>query len=437
MMPETTTTSTAMRRVRWTYYLSNSLIWFATVLPLAITVLYAQSRGFSLTEIGLYGGLYSIATAAFELPSGLLADRFGRKRITLWSLLLAITAVGTFLISFTLPVLLVYAVLLGASRALGSGALLAWFVDEQQALDPNVDLQPSLAVANTVQLLALALATLSGGLIPTFFHDVFPEAGQVLTPLAMPLIASMLMHAVALLAVWRLIRESRSTAEHHASLRVVTTEALTLLRGSPVLRTILIAAALAGVALMAVETFWQPFMAERLERGTKQTWLFGVIMAGSFGAGMAGSLLSIPLSRMLKGRYAAVAALFQLVWLLAILLLAWQTAPGPSTAFLWLAYLALGGTGSPLTTLFNQHVPSSRRSVMLSVDSLATFAGAAVGSLALGWLAENTSISVAWTVAATAVALSSALLLRLDRRPAPDDAVVARTQPPHCAPDRP
>src|SRR5690606_36711569 len=172
-----------VRRLQVRYYLASALTWFATALPMAMTVLYAQSRGFSLTDVGLYAGVFALCTVMFELPSGLLADAVGRKRVTLLEEALASVALVVFFFADSLGTLLLHAVLLGASKACGSGALEAWFVDELLALDAQSDLQPHLALANTMQLLALVVGTLVAGLLPTFVDPLLPLAWELVSPL--------------------------------------------------------------------------------------------------------------------------------------------------------------------------------------------------------------------------------------------------------------
>lgn len=61
-------------RLERTYYLTKALFWFATALPVGVWVLFAQSRGFTLGQVGLFYGLYSLTVALLEVPSGTLAD---------------------------------------------------------------------------------------------------------------------------------------------------------------------------------------------------------------------------------------------------------------------------------------------------------------------------------------------------------------------------
>src|SRR5690554_2408063 len=149
--------------VRPAYYLVTSLNWFGAVLPMTVMVLLAQARGMSLAEVGLFMGVYSVVVAVLEVPSGALADSLGRKRTYLLGGAVAAVARVAALLAFDLPGFMAFALLLGASRALTSGALEAWFVDALQEEDADVDLQPALAAAGSYQLAALALGTLAGG----------------------------------------------------------------------------------------------------------------------------------------------------------------------------------------------------------------------------------------------------------------------------------
>ncbi len=412
------------RAIERVYVVVSALSWFAAVLPMPVMVLYAQSRGFSLVEVGLFTGVYALTVALLEVPTGGLADAIGRKHVALISYGLAIVASATFLFSFTLPVLFAFACLHGASRALGSGTLQAWFVDALHAVDPDVDLQPPLARAGTFELVGLALGTLLGGFLPTIFAGLPTDATRVLTPLATPLVASMLMHGVVIAVVLRWMREphvrpvaadgpTSAAPSAPSGLGGVIREAFDLARGNRVIVVLLGVEVLAGFALTGVETFWQPFFADRLEPG--RTWLLGVLLAGGFAMGMLGNLAAIPVSRWLRRRYALVAALFKLAQAAVLVGLAYRQGWVAAAGLFWLFYVSMAGSNSPLGTLFHAEVPARRRSVMLSVQSLAGFTGAFVGSIGLGWIAERAGIGVAWVVAGAALVIGVGLLVGLDR----------------------
>ena len=58
-------------------YLLKGVVWFMLAMP--IIVLFFQEHGLTLTEIMLLQSIYSLSVAFFEIPSGYMADLFGRK----------------------------------------------------------------------------------------------------------------------------------------------------------------------------------------------------------------------------------------------------------------------------------------------------------------------------------------------------------------------
>ena len=46
----------------------------------AVWVIFLLERGFSLAQVGVAEGIFHITSMIFEVPSGMAADLFGRKR---------------------------------------------------------------------------------------------------------------------------------------------------------------------------------------------------------------------------------------------------------------------------------------------------------------------------------------------------------------------
>lgn len=418
--------SSSLRR---RYALVVFLNWFATALPLALSVLLMTERGLSLAQIGLGMGFYSLLIVLLEVPTGGLADAVGRKRVALLAYALAAASSVLLLLAFSFPLFLAAMSLYGVSRALSSGALDAWFVDALRAADPEVDLQPALAYIETVSLLALGLGTLLGSALPRLFAGL-PADGW-LSPLAVPVAAALLVRVVLLPVVALLIHEPRATGDAAASWRAgvravpaLVYEAAVLSRTNSRFVLLMAASFVSGLAVLALESFWQPFFAALpgvSAGGAPNTLLFGGIMAGNFLVGMAGNMLAQPLGRLLgrgrgeANRLALAAALARLLQGVAMLALAAATALIPAAAFFWLVYLA-GGVGiSPHAALVNDEIPAARRSAMLSVQSLAAYAGSFLGGAALGWVADRWAIGPAWAIAGGLLVVSVAPYLALER----------------------
>jgi MFS family permease len=420
-----------VKRIRNTYYLVHFLYWFSIALPLSLSVLLMQARGLDLFQIGVALGAYSLTIVLLELPTGGLADAIGRKRVSFLAYLMLTFSSAVFLFAFSFPTFLLVSVLNGVGRALASGALDAWFIDSLQAADPDIDLQPALAGAETVSLLALGAGTLLGSALPRLFAWLPADGTAVLTPLSTAVAAAIGAKLLLLVALAFFVREQRPGAagcldaagcpgaagSWQSGFRAVPgviRTAVTLSRRNARLLLLMAATFVSGFTIITLEAFWQPFFGDLLGRVEGNSLIFGVIMAGNFLVGMVGNLLSIPLTRLLNGRYALVAAISRLLQGAFVLALAVQINAMPAIALFWLIYLS-GGVGlSPHLTLVNDEIPAARRSSMLSVQSLAAYGGSFLGGFALGYVADHFSIPAAWIIACALTVVSLGFYLALD-----------------------
>jgi MFS family permease len=400
-----------------------SLFWLATAMRAVLVVLLMQSRGINLFEIGLLMGGYSLAVVLLEVPTGGLADALGRKRVTLLAYAFMLLSGGVFLFAFSFPAFLLAWLLAGLARALSSGALDAWFVDSVQAAEPGIDIQPSLAHAGTFSTLALGGGTLLAGWIPGLFGGLPADGAAVLTPLSVPIVIAIGLDILLLLVAAWLIEEERpasgenSTAGWRQAVRqvpVMVKDAVGLSRQNSTFVLLLGTSLAAGAALSSMESFWQPHFAKLVGGAAENTLFFGAVMAGNFLVATAGNLLAVPLSKLLRQRYGLMAAVFQGIQGAMLIGLAMQTNQWAAVGLFWLVYLNLGILNSPVNTLVNQEIPASHRSSMLSIFSLASYAGGFLGSAGLGYLAERASIPLVWIVAGSLLVVSLFLFVQIE-----------------------
>ncbi|GAA4006810.1 hypothetical protein GCM10022631_18030 [Deinococcus rubellus] len=428
-MDSISTTVSAHQRLRQLerrYGLVVMLNWFAATLPSAVIVLYAQSRGLTLANIGLYVAVYSATVALLDLPTGNLADVVGRKRVALASYSLAALARLILLFAVSLPGFICFAVVWGLARALGSGALEAWFVSSVREIDPEANLQPRLARINTRELLAISAGSLIGAALPTLMGKLAPlwiqqTSSGAWSPLAGVVACSLLLHLATLGVTWRVVHEPplshrsvlSALQQGFRSLPSALREAGRTIGSDRLLLRLLTLELVTGLMLAASETYWQPFFATRFGLGGPNTVVFGVLLGGCFLAGTLGNICAGPLIGWLGGRVGRLGMLTQVVQAGALLTLAWQGSVWLAAGLFWLTYFARTAFSSPFMTLYNGQVPDGRRSLMLSVLSVAMFVGVSVGNLVLGAVSSRWSISWAWTLMAGVLLLSIPVVARL------------------------
>ena len=66
----------------WKLYIIKGIMWFMVAMP--IIVLFFQENGLNLQEVMILQGSYSLMIALMEIPSGYIADLFGRKKLWFW-----------------------------------------------------------------------------------------------------------------------------------------------------------------------------------------------------------------------------------------------------------------------------------------------------------------------------------------------------------------
>lgn len=400
-----------LRSIERRYLVLLGLRWLpvALVLPLLVLIL---SDELGLAQVGVLAGLYSATVVVLELPTGGLADSLGRRPVLLASSVAAAGAFAGFLLSSGFAILAVAMMLLGVSRALDSGPLEAWFVDESKNLDPDMDLTSGLARGGTVDGIVSALGAVIGGFLPHLF------GGRLRVAVVAALIAQVVHGA----AVAVLMRERAGSGARSGSVREALATTPTALRDGARLaaqpgfvQKLLIGAVTIGVAIASVELLWQPQFSELWGSGTG---FLGVLLAVAFAGGAVGAALAPRLATLTRRFGAGAGAVTgQAIGALALVVLAisghWLIA---GVAFV-IFYAANGAAGPLRDGLLHERVPSETRATMLSADSLAFQIGGFVSSFVLAAIAERNGIPLAWIIAAIVLALGALLYRRADDRP--------------------
>ncbi len=112
------------------FYVMTAIYWIAIGFMAAYWILYFSQLGLSFFQISLLLLMYPISALIFEIPTGAVADLFGRKISVFLSYALSgLAFIGVLLSGTNFPLLLFFYFLAGISFTLESGALEAWFVD--------------------------------------------------------------------------------------------------------------------------------------------------------------------------------------------------------------------------------------------------------------------------------------------------------------------
>lgn len=380
------------------FFIYQGLVNFFMWMP--VWILFLQGRGMSLGQIGLFDALGWVAMAAAEVPTGAIADRYGRKAsMALGALLygLAMFALTTQLFS---PIFLLGCLLWNTSMTLWSGADSALLYDSLAADDRAADFAAVSGRSQVVLQVAQGLGAALGGLAATI-----NPALCFIIPGCLALLAA----AVAITLKEPPRGESTESRGYWATLA----EAVRIARQGPV-RSLLLFGGVMGVIPMLLGFYLlQPFAASisfpMAGLGLLTLVNRGAGIAGAWLAGRAGRL---PNHLLLWGWVGALA--------LAHLLLA--TIPAwPVVAVFALTALVSGAARPALSAQLNDRIPSAQRATILSLQSLLFTALLALTSPVVMAVAGELSVPAAIALSGALLAvLAVPLLVAVTRTPAPE-----------------
>ena len=112
------------------FYLASAFFWIAMGIMAGYWVLYYASLGLSFTIIGLIFIANSSAMFIFEIPTGAIADIFGRKvSVGISYLTIGIAYLLVFFSGTNIFLLILFNFIAGIGWTMESGAFEAWFID--------------------------------------------------------------------------------------------------------------------------------------------------------------------------------------------------------------------------------------------------------------------------------------------------------------------
>jgi MFS family permease len=150
-------------------YLLTSFSSFILVSP--IIVLFMQSRSLSYKEIMLLQSIFAIAIVALELPTGILADKIGRKNTIVLSMLAFALSHIIFTFAHNFREFLISKILFSLSFALISGSKSAFIYETLKELGKEDSYKEVMGKIGFISYFWTAIGAIIGGLLAKFSLD--------------------------------------------------------------------------------------------------------------------------------------------------------------------------------------------------------------------------------------------------------------------------
>lgn len=155
-----------LERNIWKFHAYNIIGGFMLFLP--VIVLFWQENGLSLTQIMTLQSLFSISTIILEIPTGYLADVYGRKKTLLLASFTVVAAIIMYSISHGFYGFLAAELVWGVSIALMSGADSAFLYDTLKELGREKEYKKLWGMKTFYGFIAMTIASIIGGFIGNY-----------------------------------------------------------------------------------------------------------------------------------------------------------------------------------------------------------------------------------------------------------------------------
>ena len=361
-----------------------------------VMVLFCMHKGMDLYQIGLFFAAYFVAITCFELPSGAWADKFGRLKVFHWAKLLDCLNF-VLLICFDAVELIILASFIGGiGRALGSGALEAWYVESLKGQRRHSEIGQQLSSAHAWSMLGMAIGALLGaGLVQLFGNQLNPD-----NPYLFTLITVLILHTFILCSMGYFFQEGERDASSDQGINSDLgriRQALLICCSEANLRMVLLMQLLFGVLLTSSQTYWQPKLQTMLKADT-EIFIFGWVSALFYiCAAIAASLVKRVLSKLYSQLNSLLFVLFSISSLILIAMALSQSVG--SFIGLYCVFGFFIFTVKPiLATIMHQQVCDRFRATSLSLLSLTFNLGGLLLGLLFSLIADKLGIDVLWCV---------------------------------------
>ena len=147
-------------------YLIKVSKWFTLIMP--IIVLFYEENGLGLKDIFLLKSVYSIVLVSLDIPTGYLADAWGRKNCLITGCIVAFGGYICYSLSSTFYAFFIAEILLGIGQSLVSGADSALLYDTMLHYDRENEYLKYEGKVTMIGNFSEAFAGIFGGLLATF-----------------------------------------------------------------------------------------------------------------------------------------------------------------------------------------------------------------------------------------------------------------------------
>lgn len=344
-------------KLLWPFYFDALFVNILYLYPI-FYLIYFRDIGLSLAQIGLLGSAWSLAAVLFEIPTGAIADIFGRKASTILGMFLSGTMMAITIFFTNFYMLFVLFFVRGMVGTLSSGADQAWVVDLlHHKKRKNLVHEYFVKIHSFVSVGVLISGILGAVLVKRFgLGVIWPVTGGTI----------ILSSIVFLFGQEYFVRKKQRIRERAKELFSHSKESIKYsIKNKSLFLLLIVGMITMTTTFFSSDITWFPFLQNL---GFQEHW-FGYLVSASFALGIFIPYLTKPLSKKIGSykKYLILFLMIQLTLLLTVGLIG-------SLIFAIIIYLLFFYTYDfyhPVnTTFYQQLVPGKMRATIGSFKNM-------------------------------------------------------------------
>ena len=356
----------------------------------ATYVIFLTNAGLGLLEVNVINVVFMISSFFLEVPTGVVADVYGRKTSLVASCFVTSLAFLLYFFSDTFLLFVIAEVIAAIGHALCSGAFKAWMIDEVNATGESFDLTRAYRSGKISNSLGIIVGVILGGYLGEY-------------NIALPwLFASASIFVTGIVSIF-IIKENGHTPVVHergAMAAMIDTGRLgfQICTKSP---GVLFAMSLGFVfsfACMPLNMYWQL----RYQGFGLKVSDLGYLFSANMLVLMLGVFVSVYVYRALKTNKRSLFFTIS-VMAIGILMAAVTDTLVFSLSMFYIHELARGIYEPLVDDYVNKRIDEQTRATVLSFKSMTSLLGASLGLLVSGLIAKYFGIEAAWICSAIVV----------------------------------
>jgi MFS family permease len=407
-----TITAAAVRRTYYVLGFGNSL---AASLIWGINTIFLLDAGLTNLLAFAANAFFTAGMVLFEVPTGVVADAWGRRASYLLGTLTLAAATGLYVLLWQVTAgfwwWAVASVLLGLGFTFFSGAVEAWLIDALAATGHEGPVDPVFARGQVFAGVGTLLGSVGGGYLA--------QVAGLGAPFVLRVVILVLLFGVAAL----IMRDLGFTPDRgrgvRDEVRRIVGDSVRYGWRVPSVRYLMLAAPFSGGAGIFVFYALQPYLLQ-LWGDPAAYGIAGLVAAIVAGSQIIGGLLAPLLRRLFHRRSGALIA--ALAGEAVAVLLIGLVAHFWAVLVLIVGWGLLSAAALPVRQAYlNGMIPSKQRATILSFDSLMNSTGGVVFQPVLGRVADVWSYPASYLVSGVLTALAVPFVVLARRQNAPAD----------------